>query len=88
MSEGHTDTTASAEVAQASSPIDLTWKYRWAMSNVDIDVAKEQELTGVKKYWGRATQVKMELDWLHDWIPVLAIFVRHSQRIYDNKEIG
>ncbi len=50
LSEGLADTTAPAEVARASSPIDLAWKYRWAMSNVDMDATKALGLTGVKKY--------------------------------------
>ena len=29
----------------------------------------------------------MELDWLHDWIPALATFVRHLRSVYDNKEV-
>ncbi len=32
------------------------------------------------------SQVEMKLDWLHDWIPVLAIFVKHSKRVYANKD--
>ncbi len=58
------------------------------MSDADLDTAKELELTGIKKYWRRACQVEMELEWLHDWIPALAIFVRHSRRVYDNEEVG
>ncbi len=45
-------------------------------------------LTGVKKYWRQASQVEIKLDWLHDWISALAIFVSHSQRVYNNKEVG
>ncbi len=48
--EGSADTTAPAKVARASSPINLAWKYRWAMSNVDMDAAKKLGLTGIKKY--------------------------------------
>ncbi len=88
LSEGPADTTAPAEVAWTSSPIDLAWKYRWAMSNVDMDAAKKLGLTEVKKYWRWAGQVEMELDLLYDWIPVLATFVRHSQKVYDNEEVG
>ncbi len=66
LSESPADTTASAKMAQTSSSIDLVWKYRWAISNVNIDVAKELQLTKIKKYWRQATQVKMELNWLHD----------------------
>ncbi len=46
--EAPVDTTASAKVAQASSFIDLVWKYKWAISNVDIDVAKELGLVGTR----------------------------------------
>ena len=66
LSEGIADTTAPAEVARASSPVDLAGKYMWAMSIADMDAAKELGLTGIKKYWRRAGQVEMELDWLHD----------------------
>lgn len=58
------------------------------MGNTDIDVAKKLGLIGVKKYWRRASHVEMELDLLHDWIPALAIFVKHLQKVYDNKEVG
>ncbi len=50
--------------------------------------AKELGQTGVKKYWRRAGQVEMELDWLYNWIPALLTFVRYSQKVYDNKEVG
>ena len=52
-----------------------------------MDAAKELGLTGIKKYWRRVGQVEMELDWLHDWIPALATFVRHSRSVYDNEEV-
>ncbi len=58
------------------------------MSNADLDIAKELELTSIKKYWRRAGQVEIELDWLHDSIPVLVTFVRHSRRVYNNEEVG
>ena len=54
LSEGIADTTAPAEVARASSPVDLAGKYMWAMSNADMDAAKELGLTGIKKYWRHA----------------------------------
>ena len=85
--EGIADTTSTAEVAQASSLVDFAGKYMWAMSNANIDAAKELGLTGIKKYWRRAGQVEMELDWLHDWIPALATFVRHSRSVYDNEKV-
>ncbi len=88
LSEGPADTIAPVEVVRALSHIDLTWKSRWAMSNIDMDAAKELRLTGVKKYCRRAAQVEMELDWLHNWILALATFVRYSRRVYDNKKVG
>ena len=36
------------------------------MSNADMDAAKKLGQTGIKKYWRRAGQVEMKLDWLHD----------------------
>ena len=51
LSEDITDTTAPAEVTQALSPVDFAEKYIWAISNADIDTAKELELTGIKEYW-------------------------------------
>lgn len=46
----------------ASNFVDLSGKYIWAMSNVDLDAAKEIELTNIKKYWRYARQVEIELD--------------------------
>ena len=66
LSEGSANTNAPVDVARASSPVDLIWRYRWAMSKVDMEAAKELGLTGVKNYWRRAGQVEMELDWLHN----------------------
>ncbi len=86
--EGIADTTAPAEVTRVSSLVDLTGRYNWAMSDADLDAAKELGLTGIKKYWRHAGQVEIELDWLYDWIPTLAIFVKHLHRVYDNKEVG
>ncbi len=64
--EGIVDTTMPAEVAGVSSLINLVGRYNWAMSDADLDTAKELGLTGIKKYWRRAGQVELELDWLHD----------------------
>ena len=57
------------------------------MSKADIEAAKELKLTRVKNYRRRAGQVEIELDWLHNWILALATFVRHSERVYNNKEV-
>ena len=59
---GITEITMQAEVAQALSLIDLALKYKWAMSNADLDIIRELKLTGIKKYWRRIGQVEMKLD--------------------------
>ena len=87
LSESTAVTTAPAEVARASNFVNLAWRYKWAISNTDMNVAKKLGLTGVKKYWKRASQVEMELDWLYDWIPTLATFVRHSRKMYNNEKV-
>ena len=57
------DKTLPAEVAWASSIIVLARRYKWAISNVDFNVAKEQGLTGIEKYWRYdVDQVEIELD--------------------------
>lgn len=33
------------------------------MSNIDLDIAKELRLTGIKKYQKRTSQDEIELDW-------------------------
>ena len=88
LSEGIADMTAPAEMAQVLSPVDLAGRYNRVMSDADLDVAKKLGLTGIKKYWRCAGQVKMELDGLYNWIPALATFVRHSCRVYYNKKVG
>ena len=50
LSEGIVNTTMPAEVARASSPVDLTRKYMWVISNANIDAAKKLGLTSIKKY--------------------------------------
>lgn len=55
------------------------------MSNIDIDTAIKLGFTTVKKYWRCTGQVEIELDWLYDWVPALATFVKHSQKVYNNK---
>ena len=74
-------------MAQASSFVNLAWRYGWAMSKADMKAAKELGLTGVKNYWRLAGQVEIELDWLHDWISALITFVRHSLKVYNNEKI-
>ena len=45
------DKIALAEVGRTSSPTDLDGKYIWAISNIDIDVARDLGLTEIKKHW-------------------------------------
>ena len=59
------DKIALAEVGRTSSPIDLDGKYMWAISNVDIDAARDLGLTGIKKHWRLAGQIEKEVNGLH-----------------------
>ena len=87
LSKSIAHTTALAEVAQALGLIDLAGKYMWAISNANLEPAKILGLTGIKKYWRRAEQVEIKLDWLYDWILTPAPFLRHLRRVYNNKEL-
>lgn len=57
------------------------------MSNANLDQDNELGLIGIKKYWKRSYQVETELDWQHDWISTLAIFVRYSRKEYNNEKM-
>lgn len=57
------------------------------MSNANLDATKKLELTRLKKYWTCADQVKIELDWLQDWIPAFATYLKHLPKVYDNEEV-
>ena len=59
------DKIALAEVGRTSSPMDLDGKYMWAISNVDIDAARDLGLTGIKKHWRLAGQIEKEVNRLH-----------------------
>lgn len=48
--EGFTDTIVPAKVTQILSFVNFTWKYRWAINNIDIDATKKLRQTGIKKY--------------------------------------
>lgn len=82
------DKTAMAEVAKVSSAINLGNKYSQIISNADIDTARYLRPTGIKKYWKCASQIQDKIDELHkDWILILRVFIKHSWRMYDNKEV-
>lgn len=53
-------------MAWASSPDNDAERYKWVMSNTNLDAAKKWRLTGIKKYWRCAGQGEIELDWLYD----------------------
>lgn len=50
LSGNITNITTPAKMAQVLSPIDFPWKYKWAISNIDLDATRKLELTGIKKY--------------------------------------
>ncbi len=49
LSKGIANMTVPVEVARVLSYVDLATRYNWAMSNADLDIANELELTGIKK---------------------------------------
>lgn len=44
------DKTVMTKVAKILSTIDLRRKHNWVISNIDIDIARNLELIGIKKY--------------------------------------
>ena len=48
--KGIMDTIAPAKMAWVLSRINLAGRYNWAMSNVNLNIAKELGQTGIKKY--------------------------------------
>lgn len=58
------------------------------MSNADLNVAKKLELTGVNQNWRYISQVEIDLDWLYHRISIPVIFIRDSQRVSNNEELG
>lgn len=59
------DKTAKAKVAKVSNAIHLDSKYSWAISNSDMDAAKDLKLTEIKKYLKCAGQIQDKMDWLY-----------------------
>lgn len=88
LSENIMDTTALAEVAQVLSFNDLARRYQQVINNADLNIVKELELTGIKKYERRASQDEIKLDWLHDQIFTLIIFVKYLYRMYNNEKVA
>lgn len=73
-----------AKMAQISSSIYLAARYGWPISNASFDKVNKQGLTSIKKYWRYTCLVKIELDWLHNCILALVIFVKYLYRGYKN----
>lgn len=48
ISDDIVDTNMLVEVASMSSLIDLTWKYKWAISNTDVNATNKPRLTRFK----------------------------------------
>lgn len=82
------DKAVMAKVAKVANAIDIGNKYRWAISNDDIDIAGDLGQTGVKKYWRCIGQIQAKINWLNkDWIPILGVFVKHSWKMHKNEKI-
>lgn len=56
------DKAAMTKVAKVLRLIDMSNKYRWAISNVEMDAAKNPGLISVKKYWRCAGQVQTKVN--------------------------
>lgn len=42
--------------------VDLTRRYNWIISDNNLNIVKNRGLTGIKKYWRRAGQLKIKRD--------------------------
>lgn len=62
LSKGFMDIILLAEIAWVSSPVDLAERYKWVISNANLNTAKEIRQIGIKKYWKYTSQVKIKLD--------------------------
>lgn len=62
LSKDSADKTIPPKLAWVSGLVDFTLRYKWAISNADIDVDNELRLTGIKKYLRRAYQFEIELN--------------------------
>ena len=59
------DKIAQPEVTRTLSLMDLDSKYMWAMSNVDIDAARDLGLTDIKNQYRLTDQIEKEVDGLY-----------------------
>lgn len=71
-----------------SSPMNLDGKYIWIIRNVNINAARNLESIGIKKHQRFITQIKKKLKQLQkDWIPALAMFIKHFWKTYNSKKV-
>ena len=57
--------TAMADSLKILSAINLKNKYSWAISNVDIDAARDLRLIYMKKYGRCVGQIQDKINWLY-----------------------
>lgn len=70
------------------SLIDFNNKYIQAISNADIDAAKNLGLTSVKKYKKHAGQIKEKVNGLYrNWLLAFALFLKYSQSTHDIEKV-
>ena len=50
------------EIAKVLSTIDLDGKHSWAISNNNMDKAKNLRLISIKKYWRCICQIQDKID--------------------------
>ena len=63
-------------------------KYIWAISNVDIAVARDLKLTGVKKHGRLAGQIEKKVNGLdRNRIPIPAAFIKHFWKMHNNEKV-
>lgn len=56
------DKTIMVEVTKVLSAINLRSKHNWAISNVDIDVARDLRLIYIQKYWRHIGQIQDDIN--------------------------
>lgn len=82
------NTIEQAKVAKILSLIDFNIKYMLAIKNINMDSIRDLKLTDMKKYWRCAGQIKEKVNRLYrDWIQALVLFMKHSQKMQDNKKV-
>lgn len=54
--------TVQVEVVSAFSFIDFARRYKWTISNTNINKTKKMRLIRVEKYWWHDGQIEIELD--------------------------